>query len=92
MNSSQYCVHGIIAIVCCHNVLLHLTNLVDTGEKHFYTVALVQKVMDQLHTAATVGILYDIACQLHRSVRKVCTNSIPKNNTHSITAQADARA
>ncbi|EJU01558.1 hypothetical protein DACRYDRAFT_43002, partial [Dacryopinax primogenitus] len=67
VNSSQYCVHSIIAIVCCHDVPLYLTNLVDTGEKHFYTVALVQKVMDQLPAAATVGILYDIACQLHRS-------------------------
>ncbi|EJU02887.1 hypothetical protein DACRYDRAFT_50938, partial [Dacryopinax primogenitus] len=69
-NSSQYCVHGIVAIVCCHDIPLYLTNLIDTGEKHFYTVTLMQKVMDQLPAAATVSVLYNIACQAHRSVNK----------------------
>ena len=40
------------------------------GEKQFYAIALIRKLFSHLPLAATVGVLYDIGCQLHRSALK----------------------
>ncbi|KZT50847.1 hypothetical protein CALCODRAFT_443983, partial [Calocera cornea HHB12733] len=69
--AKAYTVHGIMAIVCRHNVPLFIANLVDPGERHYYAVALIRKVSQHLPGMATLGILYDIACQLDRAMRQV---------------------
>ncbi|KIJ65314.1 hypothetical protein HYDPIDRAFT_89029 [Hydnomerulius pinastri MD-312] len=42
----------------------------SAGEKQYYALALVQKLMDHLPSDMRVGLLYDIGCQLERSCRK----------------------
>ncbi|KZP01281.1 hypothetical protein CALVIDRAFT_456347, partial [Calocera viscosa TUFC12733] len=68
--AKNYAVHGIIGIVCRHDIPLFVANLTDPGERHHYTVALLRKVMQQLPPTATLGVLYDIGCQLDRAIRK----------------------
>ncbi|KAI5821660.1 hypothetical protein K523DRAFT_257944 [Schizophyllum commune Tattone D] len=40
------------------------------GEQHFYTVALIDALMKHLPRGWVVGLLYDIACQIHLSAVK----------------------
>ncbi|KIJ66783.1 hypothetical protein HYDPIDRAFT_26204 [Hydnomerulius pinastri MD-312] len=42
----------------------------SVGEKQYYALALIQKLMDHLPSDMCVGLLYDIGCQLERSCRK----------------------
>ncbi|KAI4294109.1 hypothetical protein K525DRAFT_291263 [Schizophyllum commune Loenen D] len=44
--------------------------MTTAGESQYYAIALVQKLFEELPQHATVGLLYDIACQLHRSCVK----------------------
>ncbi|KIJ27593.1 hypothetical protein M422DRAFT_78554, partial [Sphaerobolus stellatus SS14] len=40
------------------------------GEQQFYAIALIQQLARCLPDNATIGLLYDIACQLDRSIGK----------------------
>ncbi|KAG1745669.1 hypothetical protein EDB19DRAFT_1894353 [Suillus lakei] len=61
---------GMMAMLCRHNRVLWLANMMSAGEKQHYALALIQKLFDNLPTDMTVGLLYDIGCQLHRSCLK----------------------
>ncbi|KAG1833599.1 hypothetical protein DFJ58DRAFT_736069 [Suillus subalutaceus] len=58
---------GVMAMLCRHDRVLWLANMTSAGEKQHYALALIQKLFDNLPTDMTVGLLYDIGCQLHRS-------------------------
>lgn len=61
---------GLMALLCRHDRVLWLANLESSGEKQHYVLALVTKLFKNLPACATVGLLYDIGCQLHRSCLK----------------------
>ncbi|KAH9912541.1 uncharacterized protein B0H18DRAFT_1088385 [Fomitopsis serialis] len=61
---------GLMAMLCWHNQVLWLVNMTSAGEKQHYALVLVRRLFDHLPTYITVGLLYDIACQLHRSIVK----------------------
>jgi hypothetical protein len=61
---------GLMALLCRHDRLLWLANMTSAGEKQFYALALIKKLFDNIPSDVTVGLLYDIACQLHRSIVK----------------------
>ncbi|KAL1711858.1 hypothetical protein EV715DRAFT_184470, partial [Schizophyllum commune] len=61
---------GLMAMLCRHDRLLWQVNMTTAGESQYYAIALVQKLFEELPQHATVGLLYDIACQLHRSCVK----------------------
>ncbi|KAG1771590.1 hypothetical protein EV702DRAFT_1048940 [Suillus placidus] len=61
---------GVMAMLCRHNRVLWLANMTSAGEKQHYALALIKKLFDNLPTDMTVGLLYDIGCQLHRSCLK----------------------
>ncbi|KAG2119474.1 uncharacterized protein F5147DRAFT_741904 [Suillus discolor] len=44
--------------------------MTSAGEKQYYVLALIKKLFEHLPPTMTVGILYDIACQLERSCLK----------------------
>ncbi|KAL1738024.1 hypothetical protein HDZ31DRAFT_17253, partial [Schizophyllum fasciatum] len=44
--------------------------MTTAGEQQFYTVALMDALMEQLPSDWIVGMLYDIACQIHLSAVK----------------------
>ena len=61
---------GLMALLCRHDRVLWLVNMKSAGEKQHYALALVAELFKNLPIYVTVGLLYDIACQLHRSCIK----------------------
>ncbi|CAK5284419.1 unnamed protein product [Mycena citricolor] len=61
---------GLMALLCRHDRVLWMANMKSKGEKQFYTLALLETLFQDLPEDIVVAILYDIACQLHRSVLK----------------------
>ncbi|KAJ7629925.1 hypothetical protein B0H17DRAFT_1164247 [Mycena rosella] len=50
--------------------VLWLVNMHSAGEKQFYVYLLIETLFQHLPANITVGLLYDVACQLERSARK----------------------
>ncbi|KAJ7657014.1 hypothetical protein B0H17DRAFT_1146039 [Mycena rosella] len=61
---------GIMGILCRHDRVLWLVNMRTAGEKQYYVLVLLETLFQHLPANIRVGILYDIACQLHRSCVK----------------------
>ncbi|TEB19812.1 hypothetical protein FA13DRAFT_1646138, partial [Coprinellus micaceus] len=61
---------GLMALLCRHDRVLWLANVTTPGEQQFYAIALILKLFKSIPCHMTVGILYDIGCQLHRSCVK----------------------
>jgi hypothetical protein len=61
---------GLMGLLCRHDRVLWLVNMTSAGEKQYYAIALLRKLFNHLPPSMTVGILYDIGCQLHRSCMK----------------------
>jgi Kyakuja-Dileera-Zisupton transposase len=61
---------GLMALLCPHDHVLWLANMSSAGEKQFYVVALLRKLLAHLPKSSTIGLLYDVACQFHRSCVK----------------------
>ncbi|KAF6751590.1 hypothetical protein DFP72DRAFT_816334 [Ephemerocybe angulata] len=61
---------GLMALLCRHDKVLWLANMTTPGERQYYAIALLLKLFRALPSHLTVGILYDIGCQLHRSCTK----------------------
>ena len=59
-----------MALLCCHDRVIHLANMTSAGEKQHYALALIRALFSHLPEDFQVGILYDIGCQLERSCRK----------------------
>jgi len=73
---------GLMALLCRHGRVLWLVNLKDPGEKQFNVFALMRKLFSHLPEAWKVGLLYDIGCQLHHSMVKVCFQSNYSSKIH----------
>jgi Kyakuja-Dileera-Zisupton transposase len=63
---------GLIAMVCWHTHVIALANVHDAGEKQFNVIALLEELFSELPKTWRIGVLYDIGCQLHQSIVKVC--------------------
>ncbi|KAG1900861.1 uncharacterized protein F5891DRAFT_1128391 [Suillus fuscotomentosus] len=61
---------GLMALLCRHDRVLWLVNLTSAGEKQHYALALLDQLFKHIPPQMTVGLLYDIGCQLERSCRK----------------------
>jgi len=61
---------GLMALLCRHDQVLWLVNMKSAGEKQHYALALVNRLFEHLPAPVTVGLLYDIGCQFHRSCIK----------------------
>ncbi|KIJ30222.1 hypothetical protein M422DRAFT_187417, partial [Sphaerobolus stellatus SS14] len=61
---------GLMALVCRHDRLLWIVNLTTPGEKQYYAFALISRLMGEIPGHWRIGLLYDIACQLERSMLK----------------------
>lgn len=64
---------AIMAAVCRHDIVLFLVNMTSAGERQHYALSLIEAVFDELPDDWRVGVLYDIGCQLDRSLRNVST-------------------
>jgi hypothetical protein len=61
---------GIMALLCRHDRVLWLANMTSSGERRYYAIALLRRLFQDLPDQMTIGVLYDIGCQLHRSCVK----------------------
>ncbi|KAL1738947.1 hypothetical protein HDZ31DRAFT_50191 [Schizophyllum fasciatum] len=66
-NAGLHDITAVMAILCRHDIPLFLANMTTAGEKQYYAVALLDAYMDHLPADWRVGVLYDIACQMHSS-------------------------
>lgn len=67
--STQFFVDtGIMSLLCRHDRCLFAVNMTHNGERQHYVLALLRKIFEHLPSHATLGLLYDIACQLKRSM------------------------
>jgi Kyakuja-Dileera-Zisupton transposase len=70
--TSVYDDTGLMALVCPHDRPLFMVTLKDRGEKQYNAIALLHQLFKELPDTWRVGVLYDIACQVHYSFVKVC--------------------
>ncbi|KAF9516807.1 hypothetical protein BS47DRAFT_1390397 [Hydnum rufescens UP504] len=61
---------GVMACLCCHDLPLFLVNMRTVGKKQFYAFALLDALLSELPGHWCIGLLYDIACQIHHSLLK----------------------
>lgn len=70
-DDGKYDAKGLQAVSCRHDVPLFLCDIQTPGERQYFAIALIIKVDSMLPSNATMGVLYDIACQTDRSVALV---------------------
>ena len=58
---------GLMALLCRHDRVLWLANMVSASKHQYYAIALILQLFKHLPESVTVGVLYDIGCQLHCS-------------------------
>ncbi|KAL0569924.1 hypothetical protein V5O48_012042 [Marasmius crinis-equi] len=61
---------ALMALMCRHDHVLWLANMTSAGEKQHYVLSLIETLYKHLPPDFRVGVLYDIACQLHCSCVK----------------------
>lgn len=61
---------GIMSLICRHDRVLFAVNMTHKGERQHYALALIKHFMEEIPNDMTLGLLYDIACQLQRSMFK----------------------
>ena len=61
---------GLVALLCRHDHPLWTINMTSAGKKQYYAIALLRRLFEHIPNHTTVGVLYDIGCQLHRSCEK----------------------
>ncbi|KAJ8496330.1 hypothetical protein ONZ45_g12496 [Pleurotus djamor] len=62
--------HGLMALVCRHDIPLFATNINTPGEGQKYAVALIEHMFRFIPAQANVVVLYDVGCVLDRSLHK----------------------
>ena len=62
---------GLMALICRHDIPLFFANIDSPGEQQKYAIALISHLFSLLPPEATVVVLYDIGCVLHRTLSKV---------------------
>ena len=61
---------GIMSLICRHDRVLFAVSMTHRGERQHYALALIDALFSHLPPTMTVGLLYDIGCQLKRSMIK----------------------
>lgn len=69
--SLLYANTGLMALTCHHNCVISMVNLHDAGEKQYNALALIRALFDELPSDWNLGLLYNIGCQLDKSIMKV---------------------
>lgn len=69
--SSIFSDTGLTALVCRHDRVIFMINLHDAGEKQYNALAIIKQLFAELPEVWNVGVLYDVGCQLDKSIAKV---------------------
>lgn len=70
-SKNYYAETGLMALLCRHDRVLWVVNLTSPGERQHYALTLLRQLGKELPSDWMIGVLYDIACQLSRSIEKV---------------------
>lgn len=70
-STNYYADTGLMALLCRHDRVLWVANMTTPGERQHFALALLRKLVQELPDDWRLGVLYDIACQLSRSIEKV---------------------
>ena len=70
-NNAIFADTALMALLCHHDCPLFLVNMTSASECQYYALVLIKAIYQHLPGDWTVGILYDVACQLECSMRKV---------------------
>lgn len=68
--TTRFSITAMMGLLCRHDRVLWLVNMRSAGEKQHYVLVLLEMLFQHLPRSASVGLLYDIGCQLHRSCLK----------------------
>ena len=71
LDESAYSSKGIMAMVCTHDIPLFIADIETLGEPRYLAISLIRKLNSLLPPQSTIGIMYDIADQLDRTIEKV---------------------
>ncbi len=71
-NDTIFADTALMALLCHHNHPLFLVNMTSAGEWQYYALALTKALYQHLPDDWVVSLLYNVACQLERSMWKVC--------------------
>lgn len=72
-STNYYADTGLMALLCRHDRVLWVANMDTPGERQHFALGLLRRLGQELPADWRVGVLYDIACQLSRSIEKVST-------------------
>ena len=61
---------GLMVLLSHHNHVLWMVNMTIAGKKQHYAFVLLHQLLDNLPSMSTIGLLYNIACQLQQSCAK----------------------
>lgn len=70
-STNYYADTGLMALLCRHDRVLWVANMNTPGERQHFALALLRRLAQELPPDWRLGVLYDIACQLSRSIEKV---------------------
>lgn len=70
-SKNYYADTGLMALLCRHDRVLWVVNMTTPGERQYYALALLRRLAQDIPPEWRLGVLYDIACQLSRSMEKV---------------------
>lgn len=77
-SKNYYAETGLMALLCRHDRVLWVVNLTSPGERQHYALTLLRQLGKELPEDWHIGVLYDIACQLSRSIEKASVlRSVP---------------
>ena len=76
-NDAIFADTALMALLCRHDRPLFLVNMTSAGERQYYALVLIKALYQHLPDNWVVGLIYDVACQLERSMRKVCLSFAP---------------
>ena len=75
-NSAIFADTALMALLCHHNHPLFLVSMTSAGERQYYALVLIKALFRHLPDDWVIGLLYDVACQLERSMRKVSVYNV----------------
>ena len=62
---------GLIVMVCRHDNVIWFINMGPNGEKRYFMLTMMQKLLGELPESFTVGFFYDVICAMHREMERV---------------------
>lgn len=69
--SKDYSDKGLIVLVCRHDNVIWFINMGPNGEKRYFMLTMIQKLLAELPESFTVGFFYDVICAMHREMERV---------------------